>query len=161
MPGRLDGRQVDGLEWIIDGVSHGWHPPRWEESLAEQGWDRSRDGALTFEVRITGSFARDVVGDIRSALREARRLVVGGADCWSIAVIAVTGSGLEEEVVTGTPIVGMAIGALEDPPTIAIDSPSWLPRYLPGEEPPRCHRYVIGRRRKRRPTDDLPGPAGQ
>ena len=116
----------------------------WEE-VPGGSWDRSRDGALSFEVRVVGAIAPEVFRDIRSALRRARTLVESGTDCWSVAVTAVTPSGLEEEVVTGTPIVGMAIGALEDPPTIAIDGPSWLPRYLPGEEPPRRHRYRIGR----------------
>ena len=159
MPGRLAGRQVDGVELIIDGISHGWSPPLWEELLAKRGWDRERDGGLTFEVRAGGACPTHSSGDVRSALREARSLVEAGTDCWSVAVTAVTPSGLEEEVVTGTPIVGMAIGALEDPPTIAIDGPSWLPRYLPGEEPPRLHRYVV--RRRRRPIDDQPAPGAR
>lgn len=144
MPGRLAGTMVDGVELIIDGVSRGWSPPQWEEDLAGRGWDRDRDGAATFRVRV-GRLPDQCFGDIRSALRCARTLVESGIDCGSVTVTAVTRSGLEEVVVTGTPIVGMAIGALEDPPTIAIDGPSWLPRYLPGEEPPRRHRYRIGR----------------
>jgi hypothetical protein len=159
MPGRLAGRQVDGVEHIVDGVSRGWSPPRWERLLAERRWDRDRDGAVYFEVRVVDLPAQSFV-DVRSALREARRLVEMGVDCWSVIVMALTSAGLEQRVVTGTPIVGMAIGAVEDPPTIAIDSPSWLPRYLPGEEPPRRHRYVIGRQRKRPPsTDAQPEPA--
>ena len=158
MPGRLAGRRVDGVDLIIDGVSRGWSPPRWERLLGRRGWDRDRDGPLSFEVRVN-QLPVATFDDVRSALRKARSVVETGTDCWNVLVTAVTRPGLEQRVVTGTPIVGMAIGALEDPPTIAIDGPSWLPRYLPGEEPPRLHRYVV--RRRRRPIDDQPAPGAR
>jgi hypothetical protein len=43
-------------------------------------------------------------------------------------------------VVEGVPIVGMAIGALEDPPITVIEGPSILPEYAPGEKRPKRHR---------------------
>jgi hypothetical protein len=50
---------------------------------------------------------------------------------------AVTRSGRSTSVVTGAPIIGMAIGALEDPPITVIEGPSVLPKYAPGEKRPK------------------------
>jgi hypothetical protein len=148
LPGRLAGRQVDGVEWIIDGVSHGWHPPLWEEQLAELGWDRGRDGPPAFQVRVAQDPRARCHADVRSALRDARSIVETGTDCWRVAVVAVTRTGLQQEVVTGRPVVGMAIGATEDEQLRTAEGPAWLPPFPPGEEPPRRHRYRIGRKTK-------------
>jgi hypothetical protein len=140
MPGRMAGRQVDGVELIIDGVSHGWSPPRWERLLLQQGWSRDRDGPVSFEVQLPRETAVRTFLDVRTALRCARTAVEAGRDCWDVILTAVTSNNLRVRIVTGTPIVGMAIGALEDEQIRVIDGPAWLPPYPPGEEPRRRHR---------------------
>ncbi len=125
--GRLAGRRVDGVEVIIDGVSHGWSPPRWEQLLAEEGWDRGRDGPVSFEVQIADAASPRCHADVRSALREARAAVESGIDCFAVVVTAITSTGLHANVVTGWPVVGMAIGATEDEQIRVVEGPAWLP----------------------------------
>ena len=146
LPGRLAGRQVDGVEWIIDGVSHGWQPPLWEEQLAELGWDRGRDGPVSFKVLVVQDPNPRRHADVRSALCDARSIVEAGTDCWNVAVIAVTRTGLAQQVVTGRPVVGMAVGAIDDEQIRVAEGPAWLPPYPPGEEPSRRHRHRARRR---------------
>lgn len=164
--GRLAGRRVDGVEVIIDGVSQGWSPPRWERLLAEQGWDRGRDGSVLFEVQIADAATPRRHADVRSALREARAAVESGIDCFAVVVTAMTSTGLHANVVTGWPVVGMAIGATEDEQVRVVEGPAWLPppppgygMFTSGEKTARRHRWVIGRRRARPPRGDQPTTA--
>lgn len=134
VPGRDAGRMVDGVDVLVDGWRHLRMPPRWERSLAAMGWHPERGGSISFELT-TPAAAHVSFGDVRAALTAARAAVESGHDPWSVDVRAVTPSGQAVSVVRGTPIVGMAIGATEDPPITLIESPSILPRHPPGEEP--------------------------
>jgi hypothetical protein len=55
-------------------------------------------------------------------------------------VEARTPTGLGVQVVSAHRIIGMAIGALEDPPITVIEGPSVLPKYAPGEKRPKRKR---------------------
>jgi hypothetical protein len=124
---------VDGVDMIIDGVPAGRRPPRWERKLALAGYDPASEGPIRFDVQVRGGPDPVEFDDVRAALSSARSVVESGRDPWDVTVEAVTRSGRTVSVVTGTPIVGMAIGALEDPPITVIEGPSVLPRYAPGE----------------------------
>ena len=139
-PGRDAGRMVDGVDMIIDGVPAGRRPPRWERKLARLGYDPAHEGPITFEVLLRDDLDGMEFGDVRAALSAARSAVESGRDPWDVRVEAVTRSGRSVTVVNGTPIVGMAIGALEDPPITVIEGPSVLPEYAPGEKRPRRRR---------------------
>lgn len=143
MPGRVAGRMVDGVDIIIDEVPAGRMAPRWVRKLATLGYDPDVEGPITYVVDIAGISATKVVPEVRAALLAARRAVEAGHSPRDVEVRAVTRSGLSVSVVTGTPIVGMAIGAHEDPPITVIEGPSVLPRYAPGER-----RAIRHRRRK-------------
>jgi len=131
---------VDGVDMIIDGVPAGRRPPRWERKLARLGYDPAHEGPITFEVLLRDDLDGMEFGDVRAALSAARSAVESGRDPWDVRVEAVTRSGRSVTVVNGTPIVGMAIGALEDPPITVIEGPSVLPEYAPGEKRPRRRR---------------------
>jgi hypothetical protein len=143
--GRVAGRLVDGVDLIIDGVPAGRRPPRWERQLASIGYDPDAEGSIAFAVEVEGLPGPEWFADVRSALEAARRAVEAGRDPREVEVRAVTPSGRSVSVVTGTPIVGMAIGAIEDPPITVIEGPSALPEYAPGEQRP-----MRRRRRHRR-----------
>ena len=145
MPGRVAGRMVDGVDIIIDEVPAGRMPPRWVRKLATLGYDPDVEGPLSYVVDVAGILATQELPEVRSALLAARGAVEAGHSPRDVEVRAVTRSGRSVTVVTGTPIVGMAIGAIEDPPITVIEGPSVLPEYAPGEKRPRRHR-----RRKRR-----------
>jgi hypothetical protein len=144
MPGRVAGRMVDGVDLIIDDIPSGRRPPRWERKLAMVGYDAALEGPITFEVHVRDDLDGMEFGDVRAALGAARSAVESGRDPWDVRVEAVTRSGRSVTVVNGTPVVGMAIGALEDQPITVIEGPSVLPRYAPGEKRPKRRR-----RRKR------------
>jgi hypothetical protein len=138
--GRVAGRLVDGVDLIIDGLPAGRRPPRWERQLASIGYDPDTEGSIAFAVEIEGLPGPEWFADVRSALAAARRAVEAGHNPRDVEVHAVTQSGLSVSVVTGTPIVGMAIGALQDPPITVIEGPSVLPEYAPGEKRPKRKR---------------------
>jgi hypothetical protein len=127
---------------VKDGVPSGRLPPPWERILVANGYDPAAEGAIGFAVHAVGAEAQ-TFDDIRSALREARFLIDTGSDPWDVVVAAETSNGRSVVVVTGSPVIGMAIGALEDPPISVIEGPSVLPRFAPGERPARA---VRGRR---------------
>lgn len=139
-PGRDAGRMVDGVDMIIDGVPAGRRPPRWERKLALLGYDPAHEGPITFEVLVRVDPDGMEFDDVRSALGAARSAVESGRDPWDVRVEAVTRSGRSVTVVNGTPVVGMAIGATEDPPITVIEGPSVLPAYAPGEKRPKRSR---------------------
>ena len=144
MPGRVAGRMVDGVDLIIDEVPAGRMPPRWVRKLATLGYDPDVEGPITYVVDVAGIPADQGLPEVRAALLAARRAVEAGHSPRDVEVRAVTRSGLSVSVVAGRPIVGMAIGALQDPPITVIEGPSVLPEYAPGEQRPKRHR-----RRKR------------
>jgi len=144
MPGRVAGRMVDGVDIIIDDVPAGRMSPRWVRKLATLGYDPDVDGPITYVVDIAGIPTAQEVSEVRAALRTAQAAVEAGRSPRDVEVRAVTRSGRSVSVVTGSPIVGMAIGALQDPPITVIEGPSVLPKYAPGEKRPNRHR-----RRKR------------
>jgi hypothetical protein len=131
---------VDGVDMIIDGVPAGRRPPRWERKLALLGYDPAHEGPITFEVLVCDNPDGMEFDDVRSALGAARSAVESGRDPWDVRVEAVTRSGRSVTVVNGTPVVGMAIGALEDEPLLVIEGPSVLPKYAPGEKRPKRRR---------------------
>jgi hypothetical protein len=133
--GRTAGRLVDGVSLVIDGIPSGRRPPRWERALAEAGYLSGVDGKIGFAVQLAGATDDRCFEDVRSALREARAIVESGSDPWDVVVLARTASGRSVVVVTGPPIIGMAIGALDDPPITVIEGPSVLPPFAPGERP--------------------------
>lgn len=138
--GRVAGRLVDGVDLIIDGVPAGRRPPRWMRRLASQGYDPDVEGPIMYVVDVAGAIAAIEVPEVRAALLAARRAVEAGHNPRDVEVRAVTRSGRSISVVTGTPIVGMAIGAIEDPPITVIEGPSVLPEYAPGEKRPKRKR---------------------
>ena len=142
-PGRVAGRMVDGVDIIIDEVPAGRMPPRWLRKLAALGYDPHVDGPITYVVDVAGILPAQGIPEVRPALLAARRAVEAGYSPREVEVRAVTRSGRSVSVVTGTPIIGMAIGATEDPPITVIEGPSVLPEYAPGEKRPK-------RRRRRR-----------
>jgi hypothetical protein len=136
MPGRVAGRMVDGVDIIIDDVPAGRMAPRWVRRLSALGYDPGVEGPITFELLVRDDPDGMGFADVRAALGAARNAVESGHGPRDVEVRAVTRSGRIVQVVTGTPIVGMAIGALEDPPITVIEGPSVLPRYAPGERRP-------------------------
>lgn len=137
-PGRWAGRYVDGCDLIIDGKPAGRMPPRWVDQLTHRGYQPARDGPIAFTTTVLDRV--ETFPDVRSALAAARHAVEAGTNAWDVQVDAVTATGLRVMVVTGTPVVGMAIGAIEDPPITVAEGPAWLPPYPPGEEPGRAAR---------------------
>ena len=133
-PGRHAGRVVDGVEIVIDGASVGRMPPRWIEQLESRGYDPAVDGPVMFEVMIDQRRGPSLP-DVREALYEALATIGAGRHPDRIRIEARTVTGRSVEVVSGYFVIGMAIGALEDPPITVIDGPVELPRYLPGERP--------------------------
>ena len=140
MPGRVAGRMVDGVDIIIDEVPAGRMAPRWVRKLSALGYDPDIEGPIMYVVDVAGIPAAQVAPEVRPALLAARKAVEAGHSPRDVEVRAVTRSGLSVSVVTGRPIVGMAIGAHEDPPITIIEGPSVLPAYAPGEKRPKRHR---------------------
>jgi hypothetical protein len=147
MPGRVAGRMVDGVDIIIDEVPAGRMPPRWVRKLTTLGYDPDVEGPITYVVEVAGIPAARGFPEVRPALLAARWAVEAGHSPREVEVRAVTRSGRSVSVVTGTPIIGMAIGATEDPPITVIEGPSVLPEYAPDEKRPKRHR----RRHRRQP----------
>jgi hypothetical protein len=131
---------VDGVDLIIDGAPAGRLAPRWERRLTTLGYEPDAEGPVTFAVDVAGLPGPQSFADVRAALLAARRAVEAGHMPRNVEVRAVTRSGRSTSVVTGTPIIGMAIGALEDPPITVIEGPSVLPKYAPGEKRPKRKR---------------------
>jgi hypothetical protein len=123
---------VDGVDLVIDGVPSGRMFPRWIDQLTGLGFVPDDDGPVTFEVLIDG-LIQDRADDVREALYLALVCTAAGFHPDRIRVDARTAVGLRVEVVSGYQTIGMAIGALEDPPITVIESPSVLPEYAPGE----------------------------
>jgi hypothetical protein len=137
-PGRAAGRTVDGVDMVVDGKPAGRMPPLWLEQLAMLGYSPSTDGRVQFDLVIDGR-ARQRLDDIREALFEALASVAAGRHPDRVRVVATAG-GRSVEVVRGHQLIGMAIGALEDPPITVIEGPSVLPNYAPGEKRPKPKR---------------------
>lgn len=133
MPGRIAGRLVDGVETIVDGVPAGRMAPCWERKLADLGYAPETEGPITFAVDVVGLPGPQRFDEVRPALLAALTAVEAGHNLREVEVRAVTASGRSVSVVTGKPIVGMALGATEDPPITVIEGPSVLPRFAPGE----------------------------
>ena len=133
-PGRDAGRMIDGVDLVIDGVPSGRMPPRWLRNLEVAGFDSLIDGQPVFAVLVDDE-VREVRPDIREALYEALASISAGRHPDRLRVEARTPSGLIAEVVRGHQVIGMAIGALQDPPITIIEGPSFLPPYPPGERP--------------------------
>jgi hypothetical protein len=138
-PGRDAGRMVDGVDLVIDGRPPVRRPPRWIRNLEDRGYDPAVDGAVSFVILVDDE-PRLAIDDVREALYEALALIGGGHHPDRIRVEARTRSGLGVQVVSAHRIIGMAIGALQDPPITVIEGPSVLPKYAPGEERPKRHR---------------------
>jgi hypothetical protein len=138
-PGRDAGRMVDGVDLVIDGRPPVRRPPRWIRNLEDRGYDPAVDGAVSFVILVDDE-PRLAIDDVREALYEALALIGGGHHPDRIRVEARTRSGLGVQVVSAHCIIGMAIGALQDPPITVIEGPSVLPKYAPGEERPKRHR---------------------
>ncbi len=133
-PGRSAGRMVDGVDLLIDGKPAGRMPPRWVEQLEGSGHDTQSDGPIEFDIVIDGEPGLRTP-DIREALYEALASIAAGRHPDRIRIDARSASGRTVEVVRGHQVIGMAIGALEDPPITVIEGPSVLPAYAPGERP--------------------------
>jgi hypothetical protein len=138
-PGRTAGRMIDGVDLVIDGRPAGRMAPRWLDGLQKQGFDPDQHGPVEFAVLLDDR-VREVRDDIREALYEALALVARGSHPERVRVEAHAGNDLTTEVVSGHPLIGMAIGALQDEPITVAEGPAWLPPYLPGEEPRRRKR---------------------
>ena len=110
-------------------------PPLWIEQLERLGYGASTDGPVQFDIVIDGR-PRQRLDDIREALFEALASVAAGRHPDRVRVDASAG-GRTVEVVHGHQLIGMAIGALEDPPLRVIDGPSVLPAYAHGEKRPK------------------------
>jgi len=142
-PGRLAGRMVDGVDLIIDGEPAGRMEARWICQLETAGYERDVEGEIAFEILVDGKPRRSA-SDIREALYEALALIAAGRDPDRIRIDAVTSSGRRVDVVGSHPIIGMAIGALQDEPITVIEGPSVLPRFAPGERPAKRARSPRG-----------------
>lgn len=146
-PGRMAGRMVDGIDLVIDGQPAGRLAPRWIRELEKLGLQPDQHDSVQFAV-LLGDSVREVRDDIREALYEALALVARYGHPDRVRVEARAGHGLSVEVVSGHPLIGMAIGALQDEPITVAEGPAWLPPYPPGEEPAPAAR---SRRRRRSP----------
>lgn len=133
-PGRNAGRMVDGVDLVIDGVRAGRMQPRWIDQLESRGYDPAVDGPVMFEVRVDQRRGPSLP-DVREALYEALAIIGAGRHPDRIRIEARTVTGRSVEVVSGYFVIGMAIGALEDPPITVIEGPAVLPPYAPGERP--------------------------
>ena len=133
-PGRDAGRMIDGVDLIVDGKPAGRMPPRWTDLLEAAGYEAGRDGPTSFALLIDGE-VREAFGDVREALYEALASIAAGRHPDRICVEARTPTGLKVKVVRGHQTIGMAIGALQDPPIRIIEGPAILPPYPPGERP--------------------------
>jgi hypothetical protein len=138
-PGRDAGRMVDGVDLVIDGKPPVRRPPRWIRKLEGRGYDPATEGAVSFVILVDDE-PRQAIDDVREALYEALALIGAGHHPDRIRVEARTRSGLGVQVVSAYRIIGMAIGALQDPPITVIEGPSVLPKYAPGEKRPKRHR---------------------
>ena len=127
---------------VVDGKPAGRMPPLWLEQLASLGYRSSTDGPIEFNLVIDGR-PRQRLDDIREALFAALASVAAGRHPDRIRVVAAAG-GRSVEVVRGHQLIGMAIGALEDPPITVIEGPSVLPEYAPGEKRPKRKRRRRG-----------------
>ena len=142
-PGRDAGRMVDGVDIVIDDLPAGRRPPRWIRNLEHHGYDAATDGDIDFEILVDDkSLTR--MRDIRETLFEALALIAAGRHPDRVRIDAVTTDGLRVQVVSGHPIIGMAIGALQDEPITVIEGPSVLPRFAPGERPAKRARSPRG-----------------
>ena len=138
-PGRDAGRMVDGVDLVIDGRPPVRRPPRWIRRLEDRGYDSATEGPVSFVVLVDDE-PRQASDDVREALYEALALIGAGHHPARLRVEARTPSGLGVQVVSAHQIIGMAIGALEDPPITVIEGPSVLPKYAPGERRPKRKR---------------------
>jgi hypothetical protein len=138
-PGRDAGRMVDGVDLVIDGQPPVRMPPRWIRKLDDRGYDSATDGPVSFIVFVDDE-PRQEVDDVREALYEALALIGAGYHPDRLRVEARIPSGLAVQVVSAHRIIGMAIGALEDPPITVIEGPSVLPKHAPGEKRPKRKR---------------------
>lgn len=143
-PGRDAGRMVDGVDLVIDGFPAGRRPPRWIRDLQKWGYEPAIDGPVTY-ILVIDDQPRQSLDDIREVLYEALASIGAGYHPDRVRVEARTPTGRSAEVVRGHQTIGMAIGALQDPPITVIEGPSVLPEYAPGEKRPRRHRRRKGR----------------
>jgi hypothetical protein len=138
-PGRDAGRMVDGVDLVIDGQPPVRMPPRWIRKLEDRGYDSATDGPVSYVVLVDDE-PRLAAKDVRKALYEALALIGAGHHPDRLRVEARTPTGLGVQVVSAHRIIGMAIGALEDPPITVIEGPSVLAKYAPGEKRPKRKR---------------------
>jgi hypothetical protein len=134
---------IDGVDLIIDGRPAGRMPPRWADQLEAAGYEPMRDGPLSFVLLIDDE-VREAFGDVREALYAALASIAAGRHPDRICVEARTPTGLGVRVVRGHQTIGMAIGALQDPPVRVIEGPAILPPYPPSERPSRPTRSRRG-----------------
>ena len=125
---------VDGVDLVIDGNPAGRMPPRWVRQLTSMGYDPAADGPVAFAVVVDGRSAPPVA-TIRLALSAALATIDAGCSPDLVSVEVVTPTGLHLEVVRGTPVIGMAKGALEDAPIRVVEGPSQLLPDAPGGSP--------------------------
>jgi hypothetical protein len=142
-PGRDSGRMVDGVDLVIDGLPAGRRPPRWIRELHGWGYEAAVHGRLTYVLFIDDE-PRQALDDVREALYEALATIGAGYHPDRVRVEARTPTGRSAEVVRGHRVIGMAIGALQDPPITVIEGPSVLPAYAPGERPAKRKRSRRG-----------------
>lgn len=142
-PGRDAGRMIDGVDLVIDGKPAGRMPPRWTERFAAAGYEADRDGPTSY-VLIIDNEVRQAFDDVREALYEALANIAAGRHPDRICVEARTPTGLSARIVRGHRAIGMAIGALQDPPIRVIEGPAVLPPYPPGERPAKPRRSRRG-----------------
>jgi hypothetical protein len=127
---------VDGVDLVIDGRPPVRRPPRWIRTLEGRGYDPVTDGPVSFVILVDDE-PRQAFDDVRESLYEALALIGAGHHPDRLRVEARTRSGLGVQVVSAHRIIGMAIGALQDPPITVIEGPSVLPKYAPGEKRPK------------------------
>jgi hypothetical protein len=140
---------VDGVDLVIDGGPPVRRPPRWIRKLEQRGYDPAVDGPVSFVILVDDE-PQETIDDVREALYAGLALIGSGHHPDRVRIEARTRSGLEVQVVSAHRIIGMAIGALEDPPITVIEGPSVLPRYAPGEARPRRPKRATRHRHRHR-----------
>lgn len=130
---------IDGVDLVIDGEPPVRMPARWMRKLEDRGYVPAAEDPVSFVVLVDDE-PRVAAKDVRKALYEALTLIGAGHHPDRLRVEARTRSGLGVQVVSAHRIIGMAIGALEDPPITVIEGSSVLPKYAPGEKRPKRKR---------------------
>lgn len=130
--GWMAGRMIDGYWAEVDGEEPVWRPPKWQVLLDRAGYDPIIDRSVFFVVtdRREGELGR--FDDVRAALRLALdeiRLRPWRRE--SLCVDCRTRTGKYAPIVFGSPVEGMASGAVEATPILSLSGPKILPPHPP------------------------------